>query len=627
MREEFEKLAAGGKIEGRQVEPLVLLTTSGFCMHRSWGFGRIKTVDTVFARFTIDFPGKPGHTMDLAFAAESLKPIAKDHILARKAADLEGLRQLAATNHLELVKLVLNSNGGRATVDQIQVALVPDVIRDDWKKWWEAAKRELKKDGHFQVPLKKTEPVVYQVKEITLQDRLLAEFRAAKGLKARIIIATELLKNSLDLSDKQAAAREIVTALNSEVASYQRTQPATSLEAIFIRDDIRDMGSLAPTEGEITAGTIWAQETKIGALIEQLPAIKHRRAADWFKAGHPERWHEILRASMNSVSAKLCKEFANVLVEAGKIEELKETLARLVSQHTANSELLLWLAKERTDAFADILGPEVFRAMLTSMERDQFNEKRSNRLRDFILSDQELLPELTASAELDVIKDLTRALQLSPVFDDMDKRSLLARIVKSHPAVQSLISGGETKQDTTLVVSWESLERKKLEYAELVHKKIPANSKEIALARSYGDLRENHEYKAAKEMQKQLMRQKGDMENQMVRARGTDFANARIDVVGIGTVIQTTDLANNHRETFKLLGAWDTDPDKGIISYLSPVAQGLMNHKVGDEVEFEVHGVPHKHRIESIEAYKAPTPESAAESAVQAHVGEVNTPA
>src|SRR6266516_4056735 len=185
MREEFEKLAVAGKIEGRHIEPLVQLTTSGFCMHRSWGFGRIKTMDTVFARFTIDFPNKPGHTMDLAFAAESLKPIPKDHILARKAADLEGLRQMAATNHLELVKLVLNSFGGKATVEQIQHVLVPDVIRDDWKKWWEAAKRELKKDGHFQVPLKKTEPIIYQAKEVSLQDRLMGEFRAGKGLKAR----------------------------------------------------------------------------------------------------------------------------------------------------------------------------------------------------------------------------------------------------------------------------------------------------------------------------------------------------------------------------------------------------------------------------------------------------------
>src|SRR6516164_6905739 len=209
MREEFEKMATAGKLDRHHIEALVQLTNSGFCMHRSWGFGRIKTVDTVFARFTIDFPNKPGHTMDLSFAAESLKPISKEHILARKASDLEGLRQLAATNHLELVRLVLNSYGGRATADQIQQVLVPEVIRDDWKKWWEAAKRELKKDGHFQVPIKKTEPIIYQVKEVSLQDRLLSEFRAAKGLKARTAVSGEVLKNAADLGDKQAAAQEL----------------------------------------------------------------------------------------------------------------------------------------------------------------------------------------------------------------------------------------------------------------------------------------------------------------------------------------------------------------------------------------------------------------------------------
>src|SRR5512135_586761 len=216
MREEFEKMALAGKLERHHIDALVQLTNSGFCMHRSWGFGRIKTVDTVFARFTIDFQNKAGHTMDLAFAAESLKPIPKDHILARKAADLEGLRQLAATNHLELVKLVLSSYGGKATADQIQQVLVPDVIRDDWKKWWEAAKRELRKDGHFQVPLKKTEPIVYQAKEVSLQDRLMAEFRAAKGLKARIVVAAEVLRNAHDLNDLPGAAAEIVASFNTE---------------------------------------------------------------------------------------------------------------------------------------------------------------------------------------------------------------------------------------------------------------------------------------------------------------------------------------------------------------------------------------------------------------------------
>ena len=161
MKEEFEKLAAQGKIEGRHVAALTQLAEAGCCCHKSWGFGRIKTVDTVFARFTIDFQGKPGHPMDLAFAAESLKPVSKDHILARKATDLDAVRHLAA-HHIDLIKIVLNSFGGKATADQIQQMLVPDVIRDDWKKWWEVARREMKKDGHFIVPVKKTEPVVYQ---------------------------------------------------------------------------------------------------------------------------------------------------------------------------------------------------------------------------------------------------------------------------------------------------------------------------------------------------------------------------------------------------------------------------------------------------------------------------------
>jgi transcription elongation GreA/GreB family factor len=605
MREEFEKMAAAGKLERHHIDSLVELTTSGFCMHRSWGFGRIKTVDTVFARFTIDFPNKPGHAMDLAFAADSLKPIPKDHILARKAADLENLRQMAATNHLELVKLVLNSYGGKASLDQIQQVLVPEVIRDDWKKWWEAAKRELKKDGHFQVPLKKTEPIIYQAKEVTLQDRLLEEFRTAKGLKARFNIAAELLKNAHDLSDKQAAAKEVIASLNSEIPSYQRTQPAVALEAVFIRDDMRQMADLPPTEGEVTAAAIWAQEMKLGPLMEQLPAAKHRRALESFKAANPERWHETLRNTMNSVSAKLCKEFAGLLIQEGKFDQMKETLARLVSQHTASSELLLWLAKDRHSSLADILGPEVFRAMLTSMERDQFNEKRSNRLRDFILDDHQLLVELIGSADLEVIKDLTRALQLSPCFDDMDKRSLLARIVKSYPAIQSLISGEQSKQDTALIVSWESLERRKIEYHELVEKKIPANSKEIAIARSYGDLRENHEFKAAKEMQKLLMKTKSELESALVRARGTDFANPRTDVVSIGTVVQVVNLGNHQSDKYTILGAWDSDPDKNTISYLAPMAQSLLNKPVGEEVEFEVQGVSYRHRIESIEAYHA----------------------
>jgi transcription elongation GreA/GreB family factor len=603
MREEFEKLAAAGKISHKHLAPLLTLVECGFCQHRSWGFGRIKEVDPVFGRFHIDFQGKPDHSMDLAFAAESLRPIPREHILARKALDLEGIRQMAALHHLDLIRLVLQSYGGRATAEQIQRDLVPDVISSDWKKWWDAAKHEMKKDGHFQLPAKKTEPILFQTTEVSLKDRLMADFNTAKGLKARLVAAGELLKNLADVPDKATAVENAVALLNTEIQSHQRTLPALALEAVWMRDDLRAAAGLPPaTEGELDEAAVWAQVDNLGKMLEAVPAAKYRRALQSFKAHRPAIWHEALLSILNFASTKLCGECVHLLVEGGKLDALKSALVRMISQHTAGSELLLWLAKDRSDSFADILGPEVFRAMLTAMERDQFNEKKSNHLRDYILDDQELLVQLIESADIEVIRDLTRALQLSPSFDDMDKRSLLARIVKNFPVIQSMITGEHTRQDNSLMVSWPSLERRKLEYDELVQKKVPANSRDIAIARSYGDLSENHEYKAAKEAHRLLMLRKSELEDELARARGTDFANPRTDVVTIGTHVILTDLGRNQSEQFNILGAWDFDESRHIISYLSPIAQALLSKSVGEEVQFELNGETNRYRIEAITA-------------------------
>ncbi len=112
MKEEFEKLAAGGKLTKQHVDALVALTESGYCYHRSWGFGKIANVDTVFGRFTIEFSNARRATrMDMAFAAESPQSqFLSDHIYARKC-----LRHGQPSpnggrlHHLDLIKLVLQS--------------------------------------------------------------------------------------------------------------------------------------------------------------------------------------------------------------------------------------------------------------------------------------------------------------------------------------------------------------------------------------------------------------------------------------------------------------------------------------------------------------------------------------
>jgi len=106
-------------------------------------------------------------------------------------------------------------------------------------------------------------------------------------------------------------------------------------------------------------------------------------------------------------------------------------------------------------------------------------------------------------------------------------------------------------------------------------------------------------------MHKLLMRRKSELEAQMVRARGTDFAGAKTDVVSIGTRVAVTELGTQQSERLTILGAWDSEPEKEIISYLTPIAQTLLNRKVGEEVEFELHGSTRHFRIDAIEPLPA----------------------
>ena len=62
------------------------------------------------------------------------------------------------------------------------------------------------------------------------------------------------------------------------------------------------------------------------------------------------------------------------------------------------------------------------------------------------------------------------------------------------------------------------------------------------------------------------------------------------------------DTKSKQTETYTILGAWDSEPEKMIISYLAPVAQKLINKKPGEEVEMDTEQGPRTCRIDSIEA-------------------------
>jgi len=151
-------------------------------------------------------------------------------------------------------------------------------------------------------------------------------------------------------------------------------------------------------------------------------------------------------------------------------------------------------------------------------------------------------------------------------------------------------------------VSWSSLEKRRAEYEEIVKVKIPENTKEIAIARSYGDLSENFEFKAAKQMQSVLMRRKAELEQMLHDARGTSFENPDTSRVSIGTIVTLRESTTNTEETYTILGAWDSDPDRHIISYQTAIGQALLGHEVGETVSFKTEHRAAEFTIVSIQA-------------------------
>ena len=613
LQSEFKRLVLDGKLEPKLTDALTDLVAAGFCTHRSWGFGKITTVDTLMAKITIDFQSKPGHSMDLGFAAKILEPLSSSHILARKATDLSGLKRMGALRHLELIKLVIESYDGKATVAQIQESLVPDVIEEDWKKWWSDAKKEMKSDGHFQLPVKKTEPIVYHAEELSPAEKLMSNIRDAKGLKAQLAAAGELYKGIGDLENKDVVLDEVVAILNSAIKNHLRLKPSLALEAVLLRDAIRIGSGVQSQEGELVANDIFEKTDSLAGVIEGLSAVKQKLALEAFREAHPDTWVDTYLKLTNETGFRLVGEMVQILIDTGHFNKFKGHLTKLISKRKASTDLMLWIGKNRSDSFADILGPDVFHAMMAAIENDRFEDRKTSKLGDLILSDQELITDLIGFADIELVEDLVRALKATNCFDDMDKRSLLGRIVKEFPSIQSMISGDQAKEDNALIVSWPSLERRKLEYEELVKEKIPANSKEIAVARSYGDLRENHEFKAAKEMQKLLLSRKGELEFDLTRARATDFSDATTDQVTVGNKVDVTNLETNKQESFIVLGAWDGDPDNQILSYLTPLGQAFLGKKPGDEAKLEVDEESRRYRIDSIEQHTVAGPSAVAD--------------
>jgi transcription elongation GreA/GreB family factor len=590
-------------------EKLKALTPGTYCTHRSWGFGQIKDWDAANDSVTIDFKSKKGHLMQFIYAAESLTPLPGDHLLVQKAESLDALRQKAQNDPVGVVQDCLRSLGAQATADNIQVLLSPEVISViDYKKWWEGAKRALKKNGLFYVPGRKNEALRQLDAPSALGDSALENLRLANGPKAVLIALVSVGKYWPEIKS-ESVLNEVAELLEATLSKVPRSQLPLQVELALARDEFflqagreREVGQRAVTS--LTPQTVPALST----LLDQLPGSRQPKLLEALRVGLPEAWPTIFVSLLPRANGRVAEVVTESFQAAGREADVQAAINRFIRERNITCDFLFWLCKNRPEVYAPLIEPQLFMAILSVLEKDQFSEiKKGTKLYELVLGDKPLIAAILKDAALADVRDITRAILLSPVFEELDKRSLLASIIKLYPDVQAMVVGTDkgTTAESKIIVSWPSLKRREAELEDLDRNQIPQNSKDIAIARGYGDLRENHEFKSAKEMQTILARRKAELDSMLTRAEGNDFTNPDTSKVTLGTKISLKDAATGEELSYTILGAWDSDLSRGIISYQTPVARALLNHVVGDTIDLmSDEGKTRQVTIEKIEAHQ-----------------------
>jgi transcription elongation factor GreA len=609
MDADLQAMVDAGKLDSKAAAALDKLKPNTFCLHKSWGFGRVNSWNLFLNQIIVDFRSKKKHLMQLGYAAETLQPLPDQHIFVRRVNEPDVLRALAAREIPKLIELLLDSFGAKVTQDQIQRALSPDIVpEEEFKKWWDNAKKALRKDGRFSVPAKRTESITLRDKSVALLDELVQSFQKARQLREQLNFLDQIVKNLDNEMGKDTDLQSVIAQIEEIATRNLRLNPSQALELVIFRDELCARIPNLKKSSLSLSDLLKEHQHKLGEIVSQLASNKQRRVLVEIPQAFPEDWVPRLLTILQNAGFRIVGEIARILVERGETEELRQSLNRAIKEHSISSDALYWLCKERgAGVLGDLLDFELMTSILSALERDQFNEnRRGSKLHDLLIDDKELVTDIMINTPPAQARDVMRRVMLTPAFEELNKRSLMARMIKVHLELQSMLTGDSEEKAEALVVSWSSLQKRKEEYDDLISKRIPENTKEIAAARSYGDLRENFEYKAAKEMQTVLMRRKAELEHMLERARGSNFENADTSQVSIGTKVTVVDCVSSETMEYKILGAWDSAPEQRIISYKTPIGQALLGKKIGDFTELPTETTSRQVEIVNIEACAMP---------------------
>ena len=579
-----------------------------FVFHRTWGVGRIAKVNN--DELTIDFAKKRGHTMSLKMGITALQTLDKDHIWVLKSImKREELAAKVKANPEWALKTIIRSFDNNCDFKRIKHELIPSLMSDkEWTNWSTKARKIVKENPEFGINPTNIDFYTVHTRPISLDEKLSNEFKAQKNFFERIEIIFNIMENGDTDSD---GFQDMFNYFESFLKAFSQVNEQV-IAAYLVVAKLTTVLPHLSTAKHHNFAELFAQIENPAAVYLGIDNKELRSAylrniknliPDW--SDHYVRLFPVV----------LSIEVLNPLLEEYP-EKVKELASTCFKDYKEYREAVIWFFKNTQEepwfkelnidyehqiiVLIHIL--DITYREIASRRNTTENRKINKQIHTILFGKDALLENFILAHDEDAV---TRLYTLVSDIKDLDppiKMQLRNRILEKYKNFKFFDEVEKTVTGRGLIVTAKMMDEKKKELKRLIEVEIPRNSKEVGFALSLGDLRETSEYKAAKEEQNRLNNTVSRLQEELERAQVFDPTTITTTRVGFGTIVVLEKPDTQTKETYTILGPWESDPENGVISYMSPLGTNLLNHKAGETLSFTVNEEEKTYKILDIAA-------------------------
>ena len=582
-----------------------------FVFHRSWGVGIIRKLanDTL----TINFGKAAGiKEMKLSMAVTALKPLAKDHIWVLKATKQKAeLAEKIKKDKVWALKTIIKSYDNLCDFKKIKAELVPGILTaGEWTSWNSAAKKILESDAQFGVS--PTDINMYTVRdhELSAEEKLSNEFKAQKQFFARVDILMKFFES--DLTDKTSdffaemysyftGYLKNITKVNEQViTSWLIVNNITAIDKQFAvpsKDTFANLYNRIEDPREIYLSIKDSKQTHLRS--DFLNAI--RMLPDWDK--------QYIRLFPTALK----EDMLTLLINEGHTDEVQKLVKTAFDQYKDYRETVLFFFEKCQDKeWYQNAGVSYEKQLITLINIIELtfreinnhvnstDNKKINKNATALLFHESTLYAYMFSCDETLVKKMYTMIDDIADIDPSYKAQTRSKILDKYPDFKFRVSEEKDDQPKGMIVTAQKLAEKKAELERIQKVDIPQNAQDVAEAKAKGDLKENQEYKSAKEQQHFLSLQLAQLQSELNRAVVFDPTTSTTSMVSFGTVVTLTDNDSGKEETYTILGPWESDPDNNVISYMSPFGNAVLNRKAGETATFTINEHKYNYTVKEI---------------------------